>query len=114
MQRHIEVKKNVKQIRQAHIQQRTVEEMEGSPTQQIQELMSTQFLQEQVSESIVEQLADVAEPPHVPAVTQRQQIPSKKRGPKFPWKKSWKSPCRVEWRTRFCVGVGARYARSMD
>ena len=80
MQRHIEVKKIVKQIRQAHIQQRTVEEMDGSSTQQIQELMSTQFLQEQVSESIVEQLADVAEAPDVSAVTQRQQIHSKKRG----------------------------------
>ena len=78
MQRHIEVKKIVKQIRQAHTQQRTVEEMEGLPIQQIQELMSTQFLQEQVPKSIVEQLPDVAESPDVPAVTQRQQTPSKK------------------------------------
>ena len=100
MQRHIEVKDIVKQIRQAHIQQRTVEEVEGSPMQQIQELMSTQCLQEQVSQNIVEQLADVAEPPDLSAVTQRQKIPLKKRGPKIPWKKSWKSPCRVEWRTR--------------
>ena len=88
----------VKQIQQAHIQQRTVEEIEVSPIQQIQELMSTQFLQEQVSESIVDGRRCRAT--RRPAVTQRQQIPSKKRDPKIPWEKSWKSPCRVDWRTR--------------
>ena len=33
----------------------------------------------------MEQEGDVAVPPDVPAVTQRKQIPSKKRGQKNPW-----------------------------
>ena len=60
MQRHIEVKEIVKQIPQAHIQQRTVEEIRGfahSADSGTNCLHS--FFSGRSSESIVEQVADV-------------------------------------------------------
>ena len=89
MQCLIVVKEIVKQIRQGHLRKGIVEEIEGLSMNSVRNRLSRRFHEEQLSESIVEQMADVAVQQAVQAVTQTQQIPTKK-GQETPWKKSWK------------------------